>query len=155
MAFHRVPNEGLTVLDRLLWQPLRAGETEPSGDPLIHSIARDLEALVNSRRGEVAMAEYPEVETSIANFGMPALSGYGDIGTGAEQNRLCRAIEDAVRTFEPRLKRAQVSVAKASGERRSVVRFRLSATVAGLDRRDIFELRLKPETGEMTVAAES
>ena len=154
MAGYRNEDEGQTLLDRLLWQPDAVDDAGRRGNPMIDSIARDLEMLMNSRRPEGDFPEtYPEVATSILNFGMPALGGYGDIATGAEQNRLCRSIEDAVHTFEPRLKRAQVRVAASEPGQKSVVRFRMEATVAEISMREIFELRLKPETGEMTVAA--
>lgn len=158
MGRYRDESEGMTVLDRLMWQPPRADDIGSGGDPLIDSIANDLEALMNSRREDQAIPEeYPEVGASVLNFGMPALGRYGNLGTAAEQNRLCRAMEEAIRTFEPRLKRAQVRVAEPDTGQRSVVRFRLEATIAGLGdetvQREIFELRLKPETGEMTVAA--
>ncbi len=152
--------EGMTVLDRLLAQQDGAGERASRGNLVLDSIARDLEALMNSRRddGEIP-AEYPEVAASILNFGMPALGRYGHIGTAAEQGRLCRAMEDAVRTFERRLKRPQVRVKEQEPRLKSMVRFTLEATLAGVasvhaGQREIFELRLEPETGEMTVAAE-
>ncbi len=154
MDRYRDEDEGMTVLDRLMWQPARVNDLGSRGDPLIDSIALDLAALMNSRREEETIPkEYPEVASSILNFGMPALGRYGNLGTAAEQNRLCRAMEEAVRTFEPRLRRVQVRVAEAAAEQKSVVRFRLEATVAGLGKREIFELRLRPETGEMLVEA--
>jgi type VI secretion system lysozyme-like protein len=145
---------GLTVLDRLLLQPERADAMGLQGDPLLTSIARDLQILMNSRRADEPIPdEYPEVMNSILNFGMPALGRYGDIGLATERNRLCRSMEDAVRTFEPRLRRAQVRVLEQDSQHKTVVRFLLEANVEGLGMRQIFEMRLKPETGEMTVAA--
>jgi type VI secretion system protein ImpF len=145
--------EELTVLERLMWQEDRADDMGRRGDGRVDSIARDLEILMNCRReAEPILEEYPEVSKSILNFGMPALGRYGHIGTAAEQSRLCRAMEEAVRTFEPRLRRPQVRVREAGGEQQKLVRFVLEATIDGFGQREIFELRLKPSTGEMTVA---
>ena len=146
--------DGSTVLDLLLWQEERADDIGRRGDMVLDSIARDLEFLLNSRREDEAIPEeYPEVSRSILNFGMPALGRYGNIGTAAEQVKLCRSMEDAVRTFEPRLRRPQMRVRGADAGSRGVLRFTLEATVDGMKQREIFELRLKPATGEMTVAA--
>ena len=144
----------LSVLDRLLWQENRINEIGRRGDDVLSSIARDLEVLMNSRRADDAIPEeYPEVTSSILNFGMPALGRYGHIGTAAEQGRLCRSMESAVRTFEPRLRLPRIRVKDVDGDSRGLVRFTLEATVDGLGNREIFELRVKPATGEMTVTS--
>lgn len=153
-AYREEWEEGLTVLDRLLWQPEHADEIGRSGDPLLHSIGRDLEVLMNSRRDEGwVIEECPAVGSSILNFGIPALGRYGDIGLAAEQTRLCRSIEEAIRTFEPRLRRPQVRVMERDVRQKSVLRLRLRASVAEMEPKDIFQIALKPETGEMTVSA--
>ena len=154
MRYREREDEGLSVLDRLLMSSEAPGDVGLSGDWILHSIARDLQTLMNCRRKEeAALAEYPEISRSILNFGMPALGGYGHIGTPAEQLRLSRAMEEAIRTFEPRLQRVEVRVLDAETQQRQFVRFRLEANVEGLGMREIFEMRLKPETGEMTVAS--
>ena len=154
MGYGDEDEAGLTVLDRLLLQPAQVDEMGLPGDPLLTSITRDLQVLMNSRRSDEPIPdEYPEVANSILNFGMSALGRYGDIGLAAEQSRLCRSMEDAVRMFEPRLRQAQVRVLKQDPQHKTMVRFLLEASVEGLGMRRIFEMRLKPETGEMTVAA--
>jgi type VI secretion system protein ImpF len=154
MRYSERESEGLSVLDRLLIHPPEPGEIRPSGDPMLLSIARDLHVLMNSRRKEEeVIAEFPEVSKSILNFGMPALGRYGHIGTPAEQNRLCRSMEEAIRIFEPRLRRPEVKIIEPDATQRSIVRFRIEASVDDSGVREVFEMRLKPATGEMAVAA--
>ena len=60
----------LTVLDRLLEQPPKAGDIGTrSRSPFLDSIARDLEVLLNTRREDpMVPPEYEEAATSILNF---------------------------------------------------------------------------------------
>ena len=149
---HLEEEYGWSLLDRLLYFELSEGGDLPE-ERLVHSIARDLQTLMNSRRKEEEIfVEYPEVSRSVLNFGMPAFGRYGHIGTSAEQSRLCRSMEDAIRMFEPRLRRAEVRIAEVDSRRKDVVCFRVEANIEGLGTREVFEMRLKPETGELVVS---
>ena len=143
---------GWSLLDRLLYVESLEGDFLPE-ERLVHSIARDLQTLMNSRRkDDESFVEFPEVSRSILNFGLPAFGRYGHIGTTAEQSRLCRSMEDAIRMFEPRLKKPEVRLVEADSRRKDVVCFRIDANIEGLGTREVFEMRLKPETGELVVS---
>jgi type VI secretion system protein ImpF len=152
----RYPEEtesSLTVLDRLLQQPPKAGDINiRSRSPLRDSIARDLEMLLNTRREETLVpAEYEEGSTSILNFGVPEFTRYGNLSSPIEQNKLCRSIEESIRMFEPRLRKVSVRLIEPE-KRDAVLRFRLEATIEFLSEREVFELGFKRDTGVMSIS---
>jgi type VI secretion system lysozyme-like protein len=143
----------LTVLDRLLEQPPKAGDIGVrSRSPFLDSIARDLEVLLNTRREEpMVPPEYEEAATSILNFGVPELTWYGNLSHPIEQNKLCKAMEESIRLFEPRLRKISVRAIGLDNPKASV-RFRLEATIEFLSEREVFEIGLKRDTGRMSVS---
>ena len=74
------------------------------------SVLRDLRWLLNANRPrlEDGVADYPEVATSVLNYGTPDVCGL----TLSEMNvtELERAVEQAIKTFEPRINRNTVRV---------------------------------------------
>lgn len=78
---------------------------------LKEAVRRDLTALLNTKRRETEIPpQFPECENSLLNFGIPDFTSL-TIKNPSEQNRLRRAIEAAVRKFEPRLTSVSVSLA--------------------------------------------
>jgi type VI secretion system lysozyme-like protein len=139
-----------SILDRLA-----PGEDERgarrSTDTIEDSILRDLEMLLNTRREEFLIPpEFEQTATSIVNFGVPDLAKCGSLRSGPEQTRLCRWIEDAIRTFEPRLCNVAVRVVDRENVT-PVLRFRVEAKAEFTARRVAFELGLKRDNGELAV----
>jgi len=106
----------LTPLDRL--QPAlldRLTDDEPSQQSeakerrvltksqLRAAVLRDLAWLMNATRLSATedLSLYPEVESSVLNFGLPAFSG--ETASTLEVGDLERAIREAIMRFEPRI----------------------------------------------------
>ena len=121
-----------SVLDRLLDD--RPGVTsEPvvsraqSLRALKKSVARDLEALLNTRREllDDPPEELAEVSRSVLTYGLPDFTSFNLAATD-DRVRLRRCLEDTVTTFEPRLRRVRVSIESPRPHER-VLRFRIDA----------------------------
>jgi len=84
---------------------------EPAIEQAIRAaIARDLEILLNTRQRLIDPPPgAPEPAQSILDFGLPAVRGT-NLATAAGRNEFGRAIEGAIRCFEPRLRDVQVNV---------------------------------------------
>jgi type VI secretion system lysozyme-like protein len=120
-------------------------------DVLEKSITRNLEMLLNTRREEFLIpSEFQETAASIVNFGVPDLAKCGSLRSGPEQNRLCRWIEEAIRTFEPRLCNVTVRVLDRENVN-PVLRFRVEAKAEFTEQRMAFELGLKRDSGQLAV----
>lgn len=96
-----------------------------SGERLKASVLRDLTWLFNTERLDgrplevegleatpwLGLEDYPEVATSVVNYGIPSLAG--KVGTGMDLETLEREVKDAICCFEPRLRRHTVRVTAA------------------------------------------
>ncbi|HLG98917.1 MAG TPA: type VI secretion system baseplate subunit TssE [Bryobacteraceae bacterium] len=111
MALHRSHPSVPSVLDRLISGPggIEVGSIQPSSPRALKlSVARDLTALLNSRRGtSLVPSEFPAASSSILNYGLPDISSYN---LGADPQGLRRDIESTIRAFEPRLSGVKVTV---------------------------------------------
>jgi type VI secretion system protein ImpF len=120
-----------SVFDRLTDGPssgsigsVRAGTLAALRD----AVRSDLERLLNVRREErLVPAGYPESAASLLNYGLPDLSVYS-LKNPADQQKLRRAMEAALRTFEPRLSQLSVTI-EGWDEARPVLRFRVEAVL--------------------------
>lgn len=103
----------LSVLDRLLDnEPGNSSEVQltraQSVRLLKEALRRDLEWLLNTRRIASAPDDgLRELNKSVYVFGLPDFTGY-KMSTPAEQTRLLRRLEVAVKLFEPRLANIKV-----------------------------------------------
>jgi len=152
--FHQESDWSPTVLDRLL-EPI-SGQQEMaarSRNPQRDSIARDLEALLNTRRQEeLVPPEFEEAATSLLNFGFPEVTSYGNLSSPIEQGKLCKAMEEAIRIFEPRLRR--VSVRLTTNEKRSeMLGIRIEAAIDSFGGREVFELGFQRDSGRIAIEA--
>ena len=122
-----------SVLDRLIDLDPRSSHESPrsrsnSLKELKQSVARDLEWLLNSRRTVVEIPEtLEEVNNSLAVYGLPDVVGL-DIENPNEQDRLVKAIENALAVFEPRFIAPKVTMEPISNVDR-VLKFRIEATL--------------------------
>lgn len=133
-----------SVLDRLLdYEPEVSSEPAPSRAKSLRqmkqSVRRDLEWLLNARQsspaergggasagGDAATAEQGgELQNSLATYGLPDFSA-ASIVSVLDQNRIRRALETAVRIFEPRLRDVVVTLLPAPESERAL-RFRIDA----------------------------
>lgn len=72
-------------------------------DDLRASVRRDLEWLLNTRIFlHESLDEYPEARRSILGYGLPDLTTFSP-SSETDSRQVCTLIEEAVRTFEPRL----------------------------------------------------
>lgn len=114
-----------TLFERLFDEaPHRGDDPAPlrrwSVEELKDSVARDLEALLNSRCGvrESSFDAYPEASRSLASFGMTDFVGLS-LANPADRARICATLERTILQHEPRLKRVIVGL---RGDERSVGR---------------------------------
>jgi type VI secretion system protein ImpF len=144
-----------TILDRLVPPEENKGEIgskqRGSADAFGASIARDLYVLLNTRREEFLVPpEFEQTAASIVNFGVPDFTKCGNLRSSADQMRLCRWIEEAIRMFEPRLRNVAVRVVDNENVT-PVLRFRVEAKAEFLADRVAFEMGLKRDTGELAI----
>ena len=126
------PNLLPSVLDRLLDdRPGVASEPVASRAQnlrvLKKSVARDLEALLNTRQEalEALLEELPELGRSILTYGLPDFTSFNLAATD-DRMRVRRCLEDAITNFEPRLRRVRVSI-EPPREHDRALRFRVDA----------------------------
>jgi type VI secretion system protein ImpF len=91
------------------------------------SVARDIEALLNTRRQLLfdVDPELAHVRTSILMFGLPDFTSYSLLNP-ADRKTVRRAVEDALTDFEPRLKSVRVTL-EARDTYDMTLRFRIDA----------------------------
>lgn len=90
-------------------------------DALRASVARDLEALLNTRReflGELP-EHYPEVERSLLLYGLPDFTSYS-LKSQRDRTRVLQAVEDAITRFEHRLRDVRVELVPEEGHGRNL-----------------------------------
>jgi len=126
------PNLLPSVLDRLLDDcPDVAAEPVASRAQnlraLKKSVARDLEALLNTRQEalEPLPEEFTELGRSILTYGLPDFTSFNLAATD-DRMRVRRCLEDAITNFEPRLRRVRVSI-EPPREHDRALRFRVDA----------------------------
>ncbi|MDZ4818831.1 MAG: type VI secretion system baseplate subunit TssE [Planctomycetota bacterium] len=99
-----------SILDRLM-DPESGGTKEQRGYTLEQTIAavrRDLEYLLNTRKGRIDLPEeFEELQSSVENFGLP---DFGSLPTTTRQqhNAVGQMMELAISRFEPRLRNVRV-----------------------------------------------
>ena len=100
-----------TVIDRLAGTGgLRGGDLRIGVEDLKQTVCRDIEWLLNTKRPlDMKLEGFPESGQSILNYGIPDFSQYS-AANGADCGTLCQLIEQALRTFEPRLESRSIKV---------------------------------------------
>ena len=103
------------LLDRLIDASPRSS-AEPlrpsfSMDDLKDAVARDVESLLNARRGSTreSLAGYPNVRSSVAAFGLDDFASMS-MASAVDRAAICRSIERAIADHEPRLQHARVEI---------------------------------------------
>lgn len=88
---------------------------------LKQAVARDLEALLNTR--QEALDELPEsleeVRRSLVVYGLPDFTA-ASLQSPRDRNRIRRAIEDTIAAFEPRIARVRITLEESEGSERAM-----------------------------------
>ncbi|WP_140635491.1 type VI secretion system baseplate subunit TssE [Methylibium rhizosphaerae] len=109
-----------SLLDRLIDHPPRAGGSavKPtlSIDELKASVARDVESLLNSRRGTLArdLKGFPLSQRSLLAFGLDDFVSMSMVSS-VDRDAICRSLEGAIARHEPRLAQVRVSIENDPG----------------------------------------
>lgn len=121
----------LSILDRLIdMEPRETREAPKSRQTNLRelkaAVRRDLEWLLNTRCFlDFADTGMEESKLSVAAYGLPDITGLG-AQSPVEQKRLAKAVESAIRIFEPRFLDLQVTMDPPSDTERSL-KFRIQA----------------------------
>ena len=130
----RIDNEirvSQSVLDRLLdFEPRQSQEAPKSRSTslrdLKQAVRRDLEWLLNTRcHAESVDHGLEEAKRSVAFYGLPEILGFSP-KNGAEQKQLIKALETAIRNFEPRFLDPKVTLEPINNVDRQM-KFRIEA----------------------------
>lgn len=107
------------LFDRLLGAPTRTGSlpaSRMSVEEMKDAVARDLEALLNTRRvlAEDALAPYPECAASLVGYGM---NDFADLSLSSPSDRayICSCIERTIACHEPRLRNVKAALELREG----------------------------------------
>lgn len=120
------------------------------------SLCRDLQNLLNAHRLLAAIPDaYPELKTSLLNYGLPDLQSM-EVREDHELGLLCRLIEESIQAFEPRLQGVRVRpIVDAEGKRAidRRVRFEIEAVLVVEPLREpvVFSSSLDVASGEFEV----
>jgi type VI secretion system protein ImpF len=110
------------LLDRLMDRPARgasgagAGVVRVSIEDLKESVARDLEALLNTRCAaqDAQFKDLPECRRSLATYGLQDFAGRSLLSFD-DRAFVCRCLEDAIARHEPRLRNVRATLELRSG----------------------------------------
>lgn len=122
-----------SILDRLLDYDPASSQEPPKSNAvslaeLRQAVRRDLEWLLNTRHGAEKIPEtLEEVNRSLAVYGLPDITGIG-ADAQTEQKRLVKAVETAIRIFEPRFLDLRVTLLPISSVEREL-RLRIEANL--------------------------
>ena len=120
-----------SVLDRLIdYDPRETREPPKSRSATLlelkASVRRDLEWLLNARTFlDPDELDAAETKNSVAVYGLPDITGLS-AQSKDEQSRVLRAVEHAIRAFEPRFLNLKVTMEPPTATERSI-RFRIEA----------------------------
>lgn len=137
--------------------PLRPSEAAPlkrlSLDELKDSVARDLEALLNSRGGAGSTNPdyFPLTASSVWSYGMEDFVGLS-LANPADCHRICTTIERAIADHEPRLRNTRVTI-ETDGSSKTSLRFVITALLVVHPAREPvnFDAFLQPTTQQYSV----
>src|SRR5579871_5721665 len=128
-------------------------EREKSRRELRAGVRRDLEWLLNTRRiPDDPGASLAETENSLYNYGLPDFSTYA-IGTQKDQTKLVRALQAAVKVFEPRLANVKVIPLEINPKGLRTMRIRIEGLLMmdPAPEHISFDTTLKLTTGDFSV----
>lgn len=92
-------------------QPVKAARRYFSLERFKDTVARDLEALLNTRTALASdhLVDFPLAGRSVACFGLEDFAGLS-LANVYDRQRICHSIESAIAVHEPRLREVKVSL---------------------------------------------
>jgi type VI secretion system protein ImpF len=143
-----------SILDRLIAQEIGViGSVRADTIAgLRESVIRNLTDLLNTRTAEEPVPpEFEQASASMLAFGIPDFTQY-NLRMAADQNRLRRSMEAAIRLFEPRLAGVTVAAAPRS-ETEATLRFLIEGwlRVESDNEPVTFDSVLRVDTGRFSV----
>lgn len=95
------------LLDRLMG----AAQHSPGLEQLKACVARDLEALLNTRAGcpPQAFDDYPQARASILNYGLLDFAAF-NLGSSEDRAAVEASLKDAIERHEPRLRNVSATL---------------------------------------------
>ena len=146
------------LFDRLLGQPNRGHGNNPAqrltAEELKDTVARDLEALLNTRSSipEEALKAYPECSRSIVTYG---LGDFADrcLSSPSDRAEICASIEKTIACHEPRLRNVRASL-DMRGDSVNRLNFSITAVlVASTSQEPVnFDAVLTPSTLQYSIS---
>jgi len=121
------------LLDRLMDdRPDGSAGTLLSSEQLKDSVARDLEAMLNTRLAfdPAILNGYPEARGSLLHYGLGDFAGYC-LTSSADRAALCASIQDAIEAHEPRLREVSATFDLVPGSVNRI-NFVIQARLAGV-----------------------
>jgi type VI secretion system protein ImpF len=151
-----------SLLDRLIdLEPENSKEAAPSRNQVLrelkHSVRRDLENLLNSRRCCVSPdAGLKELKQSLLNYGLPDFMGM-NMGAVKDREEFCRQLQAVIKQYEPRFKTVKVQLLTNAEPLDRTLRFRIDALMYADPAPEavIFDSSLEPSTGIVQVKGAS
>ena len=105
------------LLDRLMDERRSGAPGAPVMlEQLKDSVARDLEALLNTRvaLADAVLAGYPAARASILHYGVSDFAAFC-LGSGADRAAICASLKHAIETHEPRLREVSAALVPEAG----------------------------------------
>jgi type VI secretion system protein ImpF len=146
-----------SILDRLI-DPDSAGTLARTGyglNEMIDAVRRDLEELLNTRRGQPVPPErYPELSRSVFSYGLPDLVTT-PAATLQQREALARLLEQIVTLHEPRIRNVRATVTGDIDGKDRAIRFRLEGQLRVEPAPDVeFETVLELSSGHSQVKSQ-
>jgi type VI secretion system protein ImpF len=144
-----------SVLDRLI-DAARDSDARPwyGLDQMVDSVQRDLEELLNTRQShDESVREFPEVQRSMATYGLPDLTAMTAV-TSHQREQIGRSIEEVVACMEPRLKHVRAVLLNSGDNKLRSLRYRIEAKLNVDPAPEVaFDTTLELATGYYSVKA--
>lgn len=135
------------LLDRLMGnaQAAPGGRAGAALEQLKACVARDLEALLNTRAGcpPRMFDDYPQARASILNYGLTDFAAFS-LSSSEDRAAICASLKDAIERHEPRLRKVSATL-QGSVNRLDIV-IHATLQVAGSAEAVDFEAVLQPSS---------
>ena len=124
----------MSIFDRLTDdEPNLHREVTKTGQQAVRelkqAVRRDLERMLNTRRWlSVLPDDLAELARSVVNYGLPDFNS-AHVGAAQEPRGFLATIAEAIRRFEPRLKKVRVELIGQPGAINRVLNFRIDAVL--------------------------
>ena len=131
------------LLDRLMG----AAQHSPGLEQLKACVARDLEALLNTRAGcpPQAFDDYPEARASILNYGLLDFAAF-NLGSSEDRAAVEASLKDAIERHEPRLRNVSATLQENTSVNRLDFVIHATLELDGMAEAVNFDAMLQPSS---------